>query len=142
MSTSMANPFPAGDSDRHEIWNMLVRRDIEAFATNDWERHAADFLVDGFFGIDAGRSGNPDSWSAAFPDLETYRRDWSGFAAKSQGRLAPEALREAHFAATTLRDIDVRGDFAVAHKKFDGAVCYDDGERESFDWQTDRKSVV
>ena len=29
------NPFPAGDADRHELWNMLVRRDIDAFLARD-----------------------------------------------------------------------------------------------------------
>ena len=25
------NPFPEGDADRHYLWEMLVRRDIDAF---------------------------------------------------------------------------------------------------------------
>ena len=25
------NPFPEGDADRHALWEMLVRRDIDAF---------------------------------------------------------------------------------------------------------------
>ena len=30
------NPFPAGDADRHALWEMLVRRDIDAFIGQDW----------------------------------------------------------------------------------------------------------
>ena len=33
------NPFPPADEARHQIWEMLVRRDIEAFVAGDWDAH-------------------------------------------------------------------------------------------------------
>jgi hypothetical protein len=131
------NPFDsAQDADRHAIWEMLVRRDIEALAANDWARHAKDFLRDGFFGIDGQRKANPDAWRATFTRLESYAQAWTEFAAASHGRLPPAQLMAAHFAAASLRDIEINGDFAIAHKKFDGAIVYSDGEVEHLDWQS------
>jgi hypothetical protein len=44
------NPF-AGDRDREQIWEMLVRRDIEAFVTENWSLVADDFDEPRFLGI-------------------------------------------------------------------------------------------
>ena len=44
--------------------------------------------------------------------------------------------REALFRATNLRDIDISGDRAVAHKKFDGTVALEGGGVEVLSWQT------
>ena len=66
------NPF-ANDKDRHEIWEMLVRRDIAAFVASDWSMVADDFIAPGFLGIHAHKSANPDEWTAAFPTLDVYR---------------------------------------------------------------------
>jgi hypothetical protein len=40
MNTAV-NPF-TGDKDREQIWEMLVRRDIEAFVSQDWSMVADD----------------------------------------------------------------------------------------------------
>jgi len=136
MSDKTVNPFEPSDTNRHEIWDMLVRRDIEAFVENDWESHAVDFLDDGFFGVDAKTSENPDFWRAEFGSLDSYSKVWQAFAASSQGRLSKDEMREAHFGITTLKDIELNGDFAVAHKKFDGVINYDDGVTEKACWQT------
>ncbi len=131
------NPFDAGqDAERHAIWEMLVRRDIEALAANDWASHAKDFLRDGFFGIDSQYKANPDAWRASFTRLESYAQAWSQYAAASHGRLPPAQLMAAHFAAASLREIEINGDFAIAHKKFDGAIAYSDGGVERLDWQS------
>jgi hypothetical protein len=53
------NPFHQDDEIRHEIWEMLVRRDIDAFVEMDWATHRRDFLPDNFMGIDAKGSSNP-----------------------------------------------------------------------------------
>jgi len=44
------NPFPEGDADRHALWEMLVRRDIDAFIGQDWAMVEDDFIADSFFG--------------------------------------------------------------------------------------------
>jgi hypothetical protein len=56
------NPFPVDDADRHEPWELLVRRDIDAFVARDWKRHEVDFLPGLFFGINARKSLSPEAW--------------------------------------------------------------------------------
>ena len=46
--TNYRNPFPAADQDRHQIWEMLVERDIIAFCQEDWEMVADDFIAENF----------------------------------------------------------------------------------------------
>lgn len=133
MPSPETNPFPTSDADRHALWEMLVRRDIEAFTRRDWDMVADDFVAAGFLGIDAGRSPNPDSWRLAYT-LDDYRAAWLEEAAAA--RPCRPDLRTALFAATVLRDIDVVGDVALAHKKFDGVVQPVDAAPEVLNWQT------
>ena len=130
------NPFPLSDADRHAVWEMLVRRDIEAFAAGDWDAHFRDFAPDLFFGIDGRFSDNPDLWQVTYADLDRYRERWLGASAELRARIAGEDLARALFALTSLREIDLMGDFAMAHKKFDGTVPLRDGERAEMRWQT------
>jgi hypothetical protein len=130
------NPFPAADPDRHAIWEMLVRRDIDAFLGQDWGMVDGDFIADGFLGINAYRSDIPDSWRVGFPTLAHYRDEWLRQAAVTAATAYAEPLREALFRVTNLRDIDVAGDIAVAHKKFDGTVLRADGGKDVLLWQT------
>lgn len=130
------NPFSIADVDRHELWEMLVRRDITAFAAQDWTLHEVDFLRDEFFGVNSGSSGNPDSWSAAFGELNSYAANWVAFAKQTAETEYAEDPVQAHFRATTLRDIEINGAFAIAHKKFDGSIALADGGVEVLNWQT------
>lgn len=130
-----ANPFVA-DPDRREIWTMLVERDIDAFLAADWSMVDGDFLREVFVGLHAHGSGNPDSWRVAFPTLEAYRDEWLRQARATQATAFAEPLRAAIFRATNLRDIDIAGDVAVAHKKFDGTVRRADGGVDVLNWQT------
>lgn len=130
------NPFPAGDPDRHAIWMMLVERDIDAFVAADWSMVAADFVADGFLGIDAQRSEQPDSWRISFPTVDAYRAEWLRQARETQATAYAEPLRAAIFRATTLRDIEIAGDAAVARKKFDGTIRRADGGADVLRWQT------
>ncbi len=132
----MKNPFPIGDPDRHAIWNRLVAREIEAFAAADWSRIAGDFLEEAFSGIDAGRRDNPDSWELAYPDLDTYRSEWERQAEAFRSRYAGENPAVALHGLTSLRDIDVRGDAALARRKTDGRIPLRGGGDEWLRWQT------
>ncbi|MEF2073026.1 hypothetical protein [Consotaella aegiceratis] len=129
------NPFPS-DPDRKAIWDMLVRRDIEAFLAADWSIVDGDFAADRFFGMHAQKSDCPDSWRLEFPTLEAYRDEWLRQAAAAQETRYGEPVREALFRATNLRDIDISGDRAVAHKKFDGTIALEGGGVEVLNWQT------
>lgn len=42
--------YYANDADRAAIWEMLMTRDFEAFAAQDWSMVADDFLADEFLG--------------------------------------------------------------------------------------------
>lgn len=130
------NPFPK-DADRHEIWEILVRRDIEAFVAADWEAHEADFDRDAFFGVDAGFTPRPDHWRLRFPGIEPYREAWTG-SAQNYRRLELEGtdVREFLYRVTALNDIDIHGERAVAHKKFCGTASKAGGGTLSLDWQT------
>lgn len=130
------NPFNPQDPDRHQIWEMLVKRDIEAFIDNDWDRVANDFIGEGFMGIDARSSGNPDSWMVSFPDLASYRKFWLGQAATFSRTDFEDDPKEKLLEATTLRDIDISGNSALVHKKFDGAIKKKNGQTDVLNWQT------
>ncbi len=135
MSVATNNPFPAGDPDRHAIWDMLVSRDIGAFLAQDWSMVAADFDTERFFGLDAGRSPNPDTWRMRFT-LDSYRTEWLRQAATTARIPYVDDLRKSLFEATVLRDIDINGDTACVHKKFDGVLRRADGGIDFLNWQT------
>ena len=130
------NPFAPNDTDRHQIWTMLVERDIDAFLAGDWSKHGPDFHAESFFGVHAHKSELPDSWRLDFPNLETYRDEWLRQSAATAKVKYAEPLREALFRATNMRDIDIAGDRAVCHKKFDGVVARADGGQDVLSWQT------
>jgi hypothetical protein len=127
------NPFPS-DPYRSEIWEMLVERDIEAFVAGDWARVAGDFVAESFFAVDARSRGNPDSWRLGLGSLERYRVSWLEQSAAM--REAADDLAAQLHDATTLRDIEVEADRALAHKKFDGQVRRRDGGVMPMNWQT------
>ncbi len=129
------NPFD-DDPDRHAIWDMLVRRDIDAFLAADWSMTEGDFIAAEFFGLHSHKAPDPDYWRLDFPDLASYRDEWLRQAAASAGVRYAEPLRPALFRAVDMRQIDVAGDRAVAHKKFDGAIQLADGGDEQLLWQT------
>ena len=129
------NPF-AGDNDREQIWEMLVRRDIEAFVTQNWSLVANDFDEARFLGIHAHGEANPDKWDAAFPTLASYRDEWLRQAAASAATDYAESLADGVHRATRLNVIDINGDVAVARKKFNGTIAKADGTQDILNWQT------
>ena len=133
--TKNANPYPA-DPDRSAIWDMLVERDIAAYVGQDWAMVADDFIEDGFTGMHAHKSPNPDDWTLAFPTLAAYRSEWLRQAAESAATRFAEPLGESIHRATLLEDIEINGDGAIAHKKFDGKIALADGTFDTLNWQT------
>ncbi len=115
---------------------MLVRRDIDAFLAQDWSMVAGDFLADRFFGVHGHFRHSSDAWRLDFPRLEIYRDEWLRQAADSAAIAYAEPLRPALFRATNLRDIDLQGDRAVLHKRFDGTLRRADGSIDRLDWKT------
>ena len=134
MDLYAQNPFTA-DPDRHAIWEMLVARDIEAFLSCDWSMVEPDFAADRFLGIDGKASANPDDWHVSFPTLDAYRASWLA-GARAFAPRAKDTARAGIFAATRLDEIEISGDRALAHKKFDGRVEMNDGGVDILDWQS------
>ena len=130
------NSFPEGDADRHELWEMLVRRDIDAFLAQDWSMVEDDFVAASFFGMHAHFLNDADAWRLQFPRLEVYRDEWLRQARETAATEFAEPLRPALFRITNMRDIDVDGDRAVLHKKFNGSIAKPGGAVERLNWQT------
>lgn len=136
MSQKHPNPFPS-DTDRHEIWEMLMRRDFEAFIHGDWNEVAGDFIEEEFQGIDGGKVPNPDDWRIKYADLTTYRDEWLRQAEEFQGVEFQDMEKlDFFFQACSLNAIDIQGARAVAHKKFDGQAITTTGETIRLLWQT------
>lgn len=134
-SQDYTNPFQE-NSDRGQIWEMLVKKDIIAFINQDWDMVKDDFLEDEFMGIDGSGKVNPDSWTLSFSKLESYKNLWLEQAQDFVNTSWAEDAEQALYDATNLRDIEVSGDIAVAHKKFDGHILKSDGSKQLLKWQT------
>lgn len=127
------NPF-AADPTRAAIWDMLVRRDIDAYLARDFSLVEDDFLSERFLGISAAASPNPDSWTIGFPSLAAYRASWLA-GTIDQADFA-EPLRPAMFRVTQLSEIELTGYRGLAHKKFDGEIARADGTAMPMHWQS------
>ncbi|HYH32456.1 MAG TPA: RidA family protein [Pseudonocardia sp.] len=133
--TGRESPFPS-DPDRHEIWTMLVERDIAGYVAGDWSLVEDDFVdAAEFVAVDARNRANPDSWRLG-RTLDGYRDNWLAGSVRLRAQTDPDELEAALHDLTTLRDIEIRGDDAIAHKKFDGTVPRRDGSAARLDWQT------
>ena len=132
----MQNPFNETDIDRRYIWEMLVKRDIEAFLKEDWPMVADDFIAEGFIGIDGCNSVDPDSWKFRFPNLELYKIDWLKQARAFKETDWAEDPESALFRVSNISDIEITGDSALVRKKFRGDITKSDGQKTAFLWQT------
>jgi hypothetical protein len=131
------NPFTVADADRHAIWEILVRGDFEAFVTGDWSLVESDFWVEGFCGIDARKEPEPSNWKLTFPDIKSYRDEWSRqvseFASVS---LIGTDMRQFLYESCCLKDIEIRGERALARKTFDGMAETIEGKKIVLRFQT------
>lgn len=134
--TNYKNPFNPKDADRYAIWEMLVRRDVEAFVKQDWNLVAEDFLEEEFMGISGHKLSNPDSWTLAYPTLEAYRDDWLQQAADMAATEWDCDLAQGLHDLTNLRDIEIQGNCALLHKKFDGYLPRKEGDHLYVNFQT------
>ena len=130
------NPFPH-DPDRSEIWEILIRRDLEAFLDADWAQTDPDFHHQEFWAIDANFTANSDHWRLRFPDLATYRDFWLSAARDFQkDELVGISKRDFAFQTDILRDIEINENRAVARKKFHGKATKKNREELRVNWQT------
>ncbi len=130
------NPH-AGDPDRAAIWEMLMVRDNLAFAAADWDMVAGDFVSEGFVSVHAQHDADPDNWQPVYASLEDYRRDWLKQAAETAAVIDMESFAERMLGVASIKQIDINGGMALAHKKFDGELARKDaGPPERLNWQT------
>lgn len=120
----------------HELWEICVRRDVEAFLAKDWTICAADFHEQGFIGIDGRASDNPDEWRITFPTLAAYRESWIRQSRDFGNQRYASDPRAALYAAISLAAVNIEGDAALVHKKFDGSLTREDGSLERLLWQS------
>ena len=129
------NPFPT-DKDRNQIWEMLVKRDVIAFCNEDWEMVQDDFIEENFMGIDARGFDNPDAWSMSFSSLKEYKKSWLEQAADFAKTELIGNKEQVIYDIITLVDIEIKGESALVHKKFEGVVSKKNGEQDHLKWQT------
>jgi hypothetical protein len=129
-----ANPFGADDPDRRALWDMLVARDIEAFVAGDFERVAGDFDPDRFATVTAAGRPDPDSWTLALTEIEDYRAEW--LRQSEQFRRDFDDPAAVLHAATTLDQIEIKGQHALAHKRFDYVARTRSGTPVPLRWRT------
>ena len=136
MGKGRNEPFGRGRTDENDIWMMLVQRDSEAYIARDWAAVADDFVEDGFYGIDAAGNDDPAKWRIRFASLEDYREEWLRQAQQTSQTAEPSLALQALLKASTLDRIELAGDTAIAHKKFDGYLPNRDGTVSRLLWQT------
>ncbi len=130
------NPFPPADADRHALWTMLVQRDIHAYIQQDWDQVIDDFIAEEFIGVSGHFASNPDSWTLAFPVLNAYRDVWLEWAKQFADRNWACNIEQSLHDITNLRDIEIQGNVALLHKKFDGVLPVADGDDVDLNFQT------
>lgn len=129
------NPY-AKDTDLHELWEMSVRRDIEAFLAQDWGLCADDFYEPNFIGLDGCFSDNPDAWKITFPSLIAYRDAWIQQSRQFAAEQYAEDPRQVLYEALSLADIKIEGKTALVQKKFEGSLTRLNGEQQRLVWQS------
>lgn len=130
------NPFSETDTDRAEIWDMLVAKDIRAYTQADWSLVEDDFLEEEFFAVNAGFDSDPGNWNLAFSRFEHYRDSWLEAARASLDTEYAEPLEEAIHTLTTLEQIEIKDGKAIARKQFNGTIQVVGKEPEILNWQT------
>jgi hypothetical protein len=124
---STRNPYPPG-SEQHTVFEMAVVRDVEAFAAGDWARVAADFIEEGFFGLDGRGVADPSSWRLTYPTLASYRDRWLDQSAAFRARRHRVDPVEAMLAVLKVPMLELDGDSGLLLKRFDGTIETEEGE--------------
>ncbi len=133
---SYRSPFSLEDKDRNAIWNMIVKKDIQAFINQDWAMIAGDFLEDEFMGIDCNKSNCPDDWLLKYPQLSDYQKEWLHQAKTFSNRNWQGDVEQQLYNLVDLTEIDISKDRAVLHKKFSGTLVDQDSHKSPWEFQT------
>lgn len=129
------NPYHLGTLS-HEVWEVCIRRDIEAFWKNDWSICEDDFIAEGFVGWDAHKESNPSKWTIGFHDLPSYQACWERGAEAFHQMKWSEGTREGLYHSIRLSRVQQCGDLVIAHKVLDGELRSLANEVVKLDWQS------
>jgi hypothetical protein len=132
----VANPFSEEKPDHRALWEMLMLRDIRAFAARDWSQVDEDFAADVFFGIHANGSLIPGRWTLSYPRLEHYKREWLRQAEESAVKQYVVPLEQALHEVSCLHRVVIQEGTACVWKRFDGVLRDTGGAAETLSWQT------
>lgn len=133
--TASRNPFTnpydsAADAHRHELWQMLVFRDADAFVAADWSICDSDFAHDRFEGISAHGSLDPIDWTLRYPTVASYRDDWLEMANRFLNvPLAAVSHRELLYQMQTFAKVEISDGRAVVWKQFRADEALTNGQR-------------
>jgi hypothetical protein len=135
MNPEPDNPYPP-DSASAALWEVCVLRDIRSFAEADWSICAGDFSEESFAGWNARFSPDPLLWQMSFPTLGEYKLAWLRDAHEFSERQWHTPLATSLFSALTLARIEIAGDNALVHKRFDGKLLPVGADPISLSWQS------
>jgi len=135
MKSVFDNPYPNG-TDEYLIWEVLVRNDFEGFLQGQWQMVADDYLADGFFGVDFGKSAEPTNWKLGFPSLESYRDQWLKDSHEFRQMNFAVDPRTKLYESCQLPDVQITGDSALVHKLFAGGIPLLDGTAVELKWRS------
>ncbi|MBA3765237.1 MAG: hypothetical protein H0X05_06980 [Actinobacteria bacterium] len=117
----VAEDRQATPEERSAIEEIVVIRDVAAFARGDWSSVEADFDAAAFVGY-AGSNDPRETWHVGFPTLALYRDEWLRQADDMRALGPPEQIVRELRGACEVTEVRVNGDRAVARKRFDGVA--------------------
>lgn len=129
------NPFPE-TTDAYLIWEVLVRNDFEGFLQGSWDRVADDYIEEGFFGVDFGKSTSPTDWTLGFPSLQHYKNQWLEDSQRFWENDFAADPRQQLYASCQLADIQITGTSALVHKFFVGDIPITGGASLELNWRS------
>lgn len=127
------NPY-SNNTAEYKFWEILIKNDFEAFCTRNWKMIEADFIKEGFFGIDGKKSVNKLDWCLTYNSLESYKNDWinqsEAFNLKDFDCNPLDVL----YNTTKLSRLEIKGDIALVHKEFNGRFDIKNEDPIILDW--------
>lgn len=135
MKAHTLNPFVVA-TDEYLIWETLVKNDFEGFLANRWDMVADDYLREGFFGIDFGKTADTQQWGLNFPSLESYKKQWLIDAANFQQINFSVDPRLRLYELCRLEQLNIQGKTALVHKVFDGNLPVKEQEAIVMKWRS------
>ena len=130
------NPFLPDDNDRFAIWELLVRRDFEAFLRQDWMAVQEDYISEEFHGIDFQKNIQSSSWKLGYPSLASYRTTWLSDSTEFNQTPFFFDPRKILYSCCRLENWDLQGAIGIVHKVFDGVFLVHEKNPIEMRWRS------